>query len=126
VVGVVTGYLIRRLLNAIPVLLLVSIAVFSLTNLLSGDPVHALLGEEVLTTPEVEERLREDLGLNDPLPVQYINWLTDALRGDLGQSIQTHQPVVDALRERLPVTLQLAFAPASSTSGMTHCSRSAI
>ena len=51
--------------------------------------MHALLGEEVLTTPEVEERLREDLGLNDPLPVQYINWLTDALRGDLGQSIQT-------------------------------------
>ncbi|MGD9890290.1 MAG: nickel ABC transporter permease [Dehalococcoidia bacterium] len=105
-----TGYLIRRLLNAIPVLLLVSIAVFSLTNLLSGDPVHALLGEEVVITPEVEEQLREDLGLNDPLPVQYLTWLTNALRGDLGESIQTHQPVVDALRERLPVTLQLALA----------------
>ncbi|MGD9892784.1 MAG: ABC transporter permease [Dehalococcoidia bacterium] len=104
-----SAYVIRRLLNAIPVLLLVSITVFALTNLLSGDPVTALLGEEVATTPEVEAQLREDLGLNDPLPVQYLNWLTNALRGDLGMSIQTHQPVREAIGDRLPVTLQLAM-----------------
>ncbi len=104
-----TGYIIRRLLSAIPVLLIVSMCVFSLTNLLSGDPVHALLGEDVATTPEVEARLRAELGLNDPLPVQYLSWLRNALQGDLGRSIQSRQSVWDALGERLPVTLQLAF-----------------
>jgi peptide/nickel transport system permease protein len=105
-----TGYILRRLLNAIPVLLLVSVGVFSLTNLLSGDPVQALLGDEVATTPEVEAKLREDLGLNDPLPVQYWHWLSKAVRGDLGQSIQTHQGVWEAIGSRLPVTLQLAIS----------------
>jgi peptide/nickel transport system permease protein len=104
-----TGYIIRRLLSSVPVLLIVSLCVFSLTNLLPGDPVEALLGEEVATTPEVEERLREDLGLNDPLPVQYFNWLRDALSGELGTSIQSKQTVLDALGDRLPVTLQLAL-----------------
>ena len=105
-----TGYIIRRLLNAVPVLLLVSVVVFSLTNLLAGDPVQALLGDEVATTPEVEAKLREDLGLNDPLPVQYWHWLSRAVRGDLGKSIQTHQGVWEAIGSRLPVTLQLAVS----------------
>src|SRR5579884_2075455 len=103
------AYVIRRLLNSIPVLLLVSVAVFALSNLLPGDPVQALLGNEVATTPEVEARLREDLGLNDPLPVQYAHWLWNAVHGDLGTSIQTHRPVREAIGERLPVTLQLAL-----------------
>ena len=104
-----TGYVIRRLLSSVPVLLIVSLCVFSLTNLLPGDPVHALLGDEVATTPEVEARLREELGLNDPLPVQYLRWLGNALRGELGTSIQSKQKVTEALGNRLPVTLQLAL-----------------
>ena len=104
-----TGYVIRRLLSSVPVLLIVSLCVFSLTNLLPGDPVHALLGDEVATTPEVEARLREELGLNDPLPVQYLRWLGNALRGELGTSIQSKQKVTEALGDRLPVTLQLAL-----------------
>ena len=104
-----TGYILRRMLSAIPVLLFVSIAVFALTNLISGDPVRALMGNDVAGTPELEARLREDLGLNDPLPVQYAHWLEDALRGDLGRSIQTHRPVREAIADRLPTTLQLAI-----------------
>lgn len=104
-----TGYIIRRLLSSVPVLLIVSLCVFSLTNLLPGDPVQALLGEDIAVTPEVEERLREDLGLNDPIPVQYFNWLRSAVSGDLGTSIQSNQGVWEALGDRLPVTLQLAL-----------------
>lgn len=105
-----TAYITRRLLNVVPVLLLVTIVTFSLTNLLSGDPVSALLGNEVSTTPEVEARLRHDLGLDDPVPVQYWHWLSSALRGDLGRSIQTRRSVASTIRGRLPVTLQLALA----------------
>jgi peptide/nickel transport system permease protein len=104
-----SGYVIRRLLSSIPVLLIVSMCVFALTNLLPGDPVRALAGNDVVTTPEMEARLRHDLGLDRPLPVQYLHWLGDALTGDLGRSIQSHHQVVDALGERLPVTLQLAI-----------------
>lgn len=104
-----TGYVVRRLLNAIPVLLFVSIAVFALTNVLSGDPVQALLGVDVSVTPEVEAQLRKELGLDKPLVVQYLSWLSDLARGDLGRSIQTREPVWNAIGARLPVTLQLAL-----------------
>ena len=105
-----SGYLIRRGLNSIPLLILVTIAVFGLTHL-SGDPVAAIVGGgEVVSSPELEERLRDDLGLNDPLPVQYLTWLKGVVRGDLGRSIQTNQPVSEALADRLPTTLQLAVA----------------
>ncbi|HMS58816.1 MAG TPA: ABC transporter permease [Tepidiformaceae bacterium] len=105
-----SGYLVRRALNAIPLLLFVSMAVFALTHL-SGDPVEAIVGGgEVASNPELEARIRHDLGLDDPLPVQYLNWLKGVLRGDLGRSIQTHQPVREALADRLPTTLQLALA----------------
>ena len=105
-----SGYLVRRALNAIPLLLFVSMAVFALTHL-SGDPVEAIVGGgEVASSPELEARIRHDLGLDDPLPIQYLNWLKGVLRGDLGRSIQTHQPVREALADRLPTTLQLALA----------------
>lgn len=103
------GYIIRRALNAIPVLLFVSMGVFALTNL-SGDPVQALIGGDVASNPELEARLSHDLGLDKPLPIQYLTWLENALQGDLGRSIQTHRPVTEALAERLPTTLQLAGA----------------
>lgn len=104
-----TGYLVRRALNAIPLLLLVTMAVFALTHL-SGDPIEAIVGGgEVVSSPELEGRLRKDLGLDKPLPVQYWNWLTGVLQGDMGRSIQTRQPVTEAIGERLPTTLQLAL-----------------
>ncbi len=104
-----SGYVIRRLLNAIPVLLLVSVMVFALTNVMSGDPVEAISGgSEATLTPEAIEQLREELGLTDPLPVQYIRWLGNAVRGDLGTSITANRPVTEVLGDRLPTTLQLA------------------
>ncbi len=104
-----SGYVIRRLLNAIPVLLLVSVMVFALTNVMSGDPVEAISGgSEATLTPEAIEQLREELGVTDPLPVQYIRWLGNAVRGDLGTSITANRPVTEVLGDRLPTTLQLA------------------
>jgi peptide/nickel transport system permease protein len=105
----VIGYIIRRALNAIPVLLFVSVGVFALTSL-TGDPVQALIGGDIASNPELEARLNHDLGLDKPLPIQYVNWLKSAAQGDLGRSIQTHRPVTEALRDRLPTTLQLAGA----------------
>lgn len=105
-----SAYIIRRIMTAIPVVLIVSVGVFALTNLLPGDPLEALLGPEVSVTPQVEARMRQDLGLNDPLPVQYLHWAGRALHGDLGKSIQTHRSVTSTIAERLPVTIQLALA----------------
>ncbi len=96
----------RRLLIAIPTVLIISFFVFSLQFLLPGDPVLAMAGEE--RDPEVIARLREQYGFNDPFLVQYFNWLTDALRGDLGQSLRMNQPVSALIVEKLPVTFQLA------------------
>lgn len=98
----------RRALNAIPVLLLITLGVFALQHL-TGDPVQALIGGDIASTPELEERLRQDLGLNDPMPVQYLRWLGNVLTGDLGRSIQNHRPVHETIADRLPVTLQLAL-----------------
>jgi peptide/nickel transport system permease protein len=91
----------------IPVLLLVSVLIFSLIHLTPGDPVVAMLGEEA--TPQARDALRRQLGLDQPIPVQYAGWLTRALRGDLGRSIRTNQPVAEAIGERLPVTVELAI-----------------
>jgi peptide/nickel transport system permease protein len=91
-----------------PVLLVVSIVVFSLIHLTPGDPVTIMLREEA--DPATAATLRRQLGLDRPLPVQYATWLGHALRGDLGRSIRTNQPVAEAIRQRVPVTLSLAAA----------------
>lgn len=96
----------KRLLVAIPTLLIISIFVFSLQKLLPGDPVLAMAGEE--RDPAVLEMLREKYRLNDPIPVQYVNWLGGVLTGDLGISLRTNQPVLELIGEKLPVTIQLA------------------
>lgn len=95
----------RRVVGAIPTILLISIFVFALQKLLPGDPVLAMAGEE--RDPIALAAIREQLGLNDPLPVQYLNWLTAALQGDLGTSLRTGQPVTELILQKLPVTLQL-------------------
>jgi peptide/nickel transport system permease protein len=102
------AYLVRRILAMIPVVVLISMGVFALTNLLAGDPVRALVGEDVAITPEVEAQLRHDLGLDKPLPVQYLDWAGDAVRGDLGRSIQTNRPVWGEIQHRLMTTVELA------------------
>jgi peptide/nickel transport system permease protein len=101
-----TTYIVKRLVSMVPVLLLVSLVIFSLIHLTPGDPVVAMLGEEA--TPEARAQLREVLGLNQPIGVQYLTWLTHALTGDLGRSIRTNQPVSEAISQRLPVTVELA------------------
>jgi peptide/nickel transport system permease protein len=95
-------FIFRRLLSMIPVLLLVSMITFSLM-LLTGDPVKAMLGHE--TDLETIEAMRHKLGLDQPIPVQYGKWLWNVLHGDLGYSVRSHQPVSEAILQRLPVTL---------------------
>ncbi|MBW2056127.1 MAG: ABC transporter permease [Deltaproteobacteria bacterium] len=101
------NYIIRRLFVAVPVLLLISIIVFLLVHLLPGDPATVMLGEE--STPEMIQALRAELGLDQPLHKQYLQWLTRCLSGDFGRSIQTRQPVSEALVQRLPVTIELTL-----------------
>lgn len=100
-------FILARLVATVPVLLILSVAIFLMLHLTPGDPVKLMLGEDA--TPEATTALRRDLGLDKPLPVQYLHWLSNLLRGDLGRSIRTHQPVVEAIVSRLPVTLELAF-----------------
>lgn len=100
-------YIGKRLLVAIPTLLIISIFVFSLQKLLPGDPIMAMAGEE--RDPAVLEQLREKYHLNDPIPVQYIRWLGGVAQGDLGVSLRTNQPVLELIGQKLPVTIQLAI-----------------
>lgn len=100
------AFLLRRFLIAIPTIVIISIMVFALQHLLPGDPLLVLAGEE--RDPDVLEALREKYRLNDPIPVQYLAWVGNALQGDLGVSLRTNQPVTELIGEKLPVTLQLA------------------
>jgi peptide/nickel transport system permease protein len=96
-----------RLLLAIPTLLLVTLFVFSLQKLLPGDPLLTLAGEE--RDPQVLAFLREKYRLDDPIPVQYLAWLGGVLRGDLGMSLKTEQPVLHLIGQKLPITIELAI-----------------
>ena len=87
-----TKYIAQKLLATIPVMLLVSAGVFLLLQLIPGDPVSAMLGENA--TPEAYASLRRELGLDRPLPVQYLDWLGKTVRGDLGVSVYRHRPVL--------------------------------
>ena len=101
-------YLIRRLLLTIPVLLGVATLVFALIHFIPGDPAQAMLGEGA--TPEEVHQLRERLGLNRPLIAQYGSFLRGLVRGDLGVSLRNDQPVTRQILERMPATVELAFA----------------
>ncbi|MGR3571428.1 ABC transporter permease [Brevirhabdus sp.] len=100
------SFIARRLVIAIPTIILISVFVFTLQKLLPGDPVLAMAGEE--RDPQVLEFLREKYRLNDPIPIQYLTWVGNALIGDLGISLRTNQPVLELIGEKLPVTIQLA------------------
>ena len=100
------SFLLRRLAGALGVLALVSLLTFGLIWLIPGDPTAELLGTSA--TPEQAARLRTQLGLDKPLPLQIVEWYGRILRGDLGQSILLNRSVTAAILERLPVTLSLA------------------
>lgn len=102
------GYIIGRILQAIPVLVLSSIAVFLVLRLVPGDPATALAGQDA--TPERVEEIREQLGLNDSIPVQYLHWVDDLAHGDLGKSFRSGLDVSRLLKISFPPTLELAVA----------------
>ena len=101
-------FLLRRLLLTIPVLLGVATLVFSLLHLVPGDPVQTMLGESA--APQEVVKLRAQLGLDRPLHVQYWTFLKGVGRGDLGVSLRTNEPVVQAITDRMPATIELAVA----------------
>ncbi|WP_225772632.1 ABC transporter permease [Inquilinus sp. Marseille-Q2685] len=101
-----TGIILRRLMVAVPTLILVSMLVFALQKLLPGDPVLTMAGEE--RDPAVLDYLREKYRLNDPIPVQYLAWIGQVAQGDFGISLRTDAPVTELIAQKLPVTIQLA------------------
>jgi len=103
-----SGYILKRLVLVIPVLFGVSIVAFLMSHLVPGDPVVVMLGERA--TAEDADRLREELGFNDPLHVQYLRYVGGVVQGDLGTSIRSGQPVLDEIVERFPSTLTLTFS----------------
>ncbi|MFM8369513.1 MAG: ABC transporter permease [Chloroflexota bacterium] len=102
-------YLVRRLFTSILVLFGISVLVFSVIHLVPGDAAMAILGRQKVTEERVAE-LREQLGLNDPLYVQYGRYVSGALRGDLGTSIRNNLPVSEYIAEQLPSTFALAMS----------------
>jgi peptide/nickel transport system permease protein len=99
------SFLLRRLGTMVFVLFLVTVIVFALVNILPGDPALLILGEEA--TPEALETLRGEMGLNDPIYVQYFRWVGNVLQGDLGNSYRDNTTVLKILSNKIPVTLQL-------------------
>ena len=102
------GLVLRRLLMVVPVLVGVSVIVFLVINLIPGDPARAILG--TFATPANMAELTQQLGLDRPLPVQYVVWVGNLLHGDLGRSYILHKPVLDEVLDRLFPTLLLAGA----------------
>jgi peptide/nickel transport system permease protein len=101
------AFLVRRLLLTLPILFIVSGICFSMINLIPGDPATVILGPEA--SQQAKEQMRERLGLNEPIPVQYLDWLGGVLRGDLGESLVDNTPVSTLILQRLPVTIELAL-----------------
>lgn len=104
------SYIARRLLQMIPLLFGISIVLFAVIQAAPGGPEAALLESDRFIDPEVIEAYRERLGVDQPIPVQYVRWITSAVRGDLGVSFSTTRPVTEMITERLPATLELMGA----------------
>jgi len=102
-------YVVRRLLSMLPVLLIVSVIAFALLYVLPGDPAVAMLGENA-GNQQTYLALRAELGLDQPLYVQYLSWLSRVLHGDLGRSIRTNEAVGAMLLQRVPISLYLGSA----------------
>jgi peptide/nickel transport system permease protein len=101
------AYILRRLVMLVPVLIVVGVVVFGLVHLTPGDPAAVMLGDRA--TPEDIAQLRDQLGLNDPLPVQFVRWFSNVLRLDFGESIFLGEPVTQALLDRVQPTVLLTL-----------------
>src|SRR5262244_4301887 len=99
--------LLHRLVATIPVLLLVTAGVFALLHLTPGDPIDAMMAESV--DASVKAELSRQLGLDQPIHVQYLRWMGRLLRGDLGRSIRNNQPVIEDVGNRVRPSLELAL-----------------
>jgi peptide/nickel transport system permease protein len=104
-----TKYIVNRLLQAIPTVLVVSILVFLMLQFIPGDPAEIYIGDRE-TTPERLAQVRERMGLNRPIVVQYLDYMSKAVRGDLGTSLNNRRPVLHEILFRLPYTLELTVA----------------
>lgn len=102
-----TAYIIRRLIQMIPVILLVMVLVFVIFRLIPGDPVQFILGAD--PNPASVEALRAKFGLDQPMPIQFIRWLGNVARGDLGTSYINDEPALTVVLKKVPATLQLAI-----------------
>ena len=98
------NYILKRLLSLIPVLFVVSLVIFMLIHLVPGDPAAAILGEEA--SPEQIAALRETLGFNDPLPMQYLRWVSGLFRGDWGTSLFMEGTMLEIIGSHVVPTLQ--------------------
>jgi peptide/nickel transport system permease protein len=103
------GYIARRLILALLVLFIMTIATFALAHAVPGDPLATLIGERMAERPEVRATLERRWGLDKPLPVQYGYYLKNLLRGDMGESIMTRNPVTDDLKDFVPATIELTI-----------------
>jgi peptide/nickel transport system permease protein len=101
-------YIVRRLLLLLPVLLGMTLISFAVTKAIPTDPIIASISQEAANHPEIVAAYRKEWGLDRPLPIQYLTYLKNLLRGDMGRSIYTHRPVVEDLRDYLPATVELA------------------
>jgi peptide/nickel transport system permease protein len=107
----VRRYILRRLLLIVPLLLAISVLTFFMIHLAPGDPISTRFGLNLKNLePERIEQIREELGLNDPLPVQYLRYLSNLLQGDLGRSLTTNRSVAGEIISRLPATIELTIA----------------
>src|SRR6266513_5030349 len=104
-------FIARRLVAMVPLLILVSMLAFSLVLLLPGDPALAILGDEVANANNKQAyyALRRELGLDEPIPIQYLSWAGRVLRGDLGTSIRNQTPIGSTIGTRVLPTVELAI-----------------
>jgi peptide/nickel transport system permease protein len=103
-------YIIRRLLISIPVLIGITMITFTAYNLAPGDPISMMIDPSTPLPAETIQNLRRELGLNEPLPVRYVLWIRQLLKGNMGFSYASRRPVSTTIGERLPATLQLTMA----------------
>jgi len=101
------AYIVKRIASLVPVLFVVSIVIFMIIHMTPGDPAATILGLEA--TPEQIAELNERMGLNEPIHIQYISWVANVLRGDLGDSIFMQQPVTESIKEHFGPTVSLAI-----------------
>ena len=112
-------YIVKRILQVIPMLFILSLIVFMMVRLIPGDPVDMMLGMDI--PKDTKEYERERLGLNDPLYIQYFRFVGNALHGDLGTSIFSGKPVVEELAKRFPKTHQVQLSAARCSALLWVC-----